>query len=83
MKDKSNHKISDRDIEWADLIMVMEGGYISWIQGLFRHLDLPPIVSLDIPDEYEYMDSELIELIQKGTEFHINQLLRKASRQES
>jgi hypothetical protein len=28
---------------------------------------------LDIPDEYERMDERLIDLIQKGTEFHLKE----------
>jgi predicted protein tyrosine phosphatase len=31
-------------------------------------LDLPPIQSLDIPDEYEFMDPELVELIRTAVE---------------
>lgn len=79
MSEKSNHPISRTDIEWADLILVMESGQKSWIVGKFRDLSLPPIENLDIPDEYRYMDDELIELIEKGVEFHIHRLERDAS----
>ncbi len=51
---KSNRKLSNSDIEWADLILVMEQGYKSHILGRFRDLDLPPIENLDIPDEFKY-----------------------------
>jgi predicted protein tyrosine phosphatase len=34
----------------------------------------PPIKSLDIPDEYEFMDNELVELIQTGVEQQISQI---------
>jgi protein-tyrosine phosphatase len=70
---KSRHPISSGDIEWADLILVMESGYKSRILELFRDLALPKIENLDIPDEYEYMDEELIELIEKQVEFYIQQ----------
>ena len=73
MSEKSRHTISVADIEWADLILVMESGYKSRINGMFRDLSLPKIENLDIPDEYEYMDEELIELIRKGVEFYIHQ----------
>lgn len=33
--------------------------------------------SLEIPDEYEYMDEELIELIRSGVEYHIKLLSSK------
>ena len=71
MSNKSKHHISDKDILWADLILVMERKYKSWILGNYQHLQLPRIESLDIPDEYEYMDDELIEIIKTGVEYHI------------
>lgn len=81
MSGKSRHLISNGDITWADLILVMENGYKSRILGLFRDLTLPKIEDLDIPDEYEYMDEELIELIEKKVEFYIQRLQRKVPRQ--
>jgi predicted protein tyrosine phosphatase len=67
---KSRHQISADDLSWADLVVVMERRYKSRITETFR--DHPPIVSLDIPDEFEYMDEELIKLIREGVEFHLN-----------
>jgi predicted protein tyrosine phosphatase len=75
---KSKHPISNDDIEWATLILVMESGYKSRILGLFRNRSLPAIENLDIPDEYKYMDDELIDLIEKGVEFHIQRLKNEA-----
>jgi predicted protein tyrosine phosphatase len=60
---KSERKISEKDLNWADLIFVMETGQRAQIWGLYRHLELPPIEILDIPDDYEFMDKELIELL--------------------
>ncbi|HLO29199.1 MAG TPA: hypothetical protein VK249_08695 [Anaerolineales bacterium] len=81
MSGKSRHPISNADVLWADLILVMEIGYKSRILGLFRDLTLPRIENLDIPDEYEYMDEELIELIEKRVEFYIEELDKKMSLQ--
>lgn len=75
MSDKSQHAISNSDLEWADLILVMESRYKGRLLGLFRDLDLPPIKSLDIPDEYEYMDEDLVDLIKSGVEYHIKNLV--------
>ncbi len=63
---QSNRKISENDLNWADLVFVMESGQRSKISSQFRHLDLPPIDILHIPDDYEYMDEELIELLTEG-----------------
>ena len=74
---KSPHPISNSDLLWADLVLIMESKYKSRILGLFRDIRLPPIKSLDIPDEYEFMDEELIELIKSGAEHHIKLLIDK------
>ena len=68
---KSRCQINDQDIEWADLILVMEQKYKTRLLGTFRDLDLPLIDSLDIPDEYEFMNQELVELLREGTEFYL------------
>ena len=60
---KSNRKITEKDIEWADLILVMENDHKQKIKKLYSHLDIPTIKTLNIPDEYEYMDEELIEIL--------------------
>jgi predicted protein tyrosine phosphatase len=58
MSVKSAYQISPDDLVWSDLVVVMEQRYKSRIVGTFR--EHPRIVSLDIPDEFEYMDEELI-----------------------
>lgn len=63
LRTKSERRISDKDVLWADIILVMEDGYKARILGPFRHLDLPPIEVLGIMDDYEYMDIELIDLL--------------------
>ena len=60
---KSDRKISEKDLNWADLIFVMETRQRAKIWGLYRHMELPPIEILEIPDDYEFMDKELIELL--------------------
>jgi predicted protein tyrosine phosphatase len=77
VSEKSAHPISSADIIWADLILVMEERYAATIRAHFRHAVLPPIKSLDIPDEYAFMDAELIELLHSGVEDHIGLLLKK------
>jgi len=75
VSNKSRHQVSQKDLTWADLVLVMERKYRSRILETFRdHPALPRIVSLDIPDEYERMDEQLIALIQKGTEFYLNEV---------
>ncbi|MFZ3193598.1 MAG: protein tyrosine phosphatase [Moraxellaceae bacterium] len=56
--------ISVQDLIWADLICVMEHKHKQRIFAAFpRLIQFKTIVVLDIPDDYLYMDPELIELL--------------------
>lgn len=51
-------------LEWADIIFVMEQPHRSKLSKQFQlYLKSKEIVCLDIPDEYQYMDQALIELL--------------------
>lgn len=55
-------KISQKHIDWADIIFVMEKKHRQIIAQKFGDsFDKQKIVVLDIPDDYQYMDEELIE----------------------
>lgn len=59
--------ISAQDLMWADLICVMEHKHKQRIFAAFpRLIQFKKIVVLDIPDDYPYMDTELIELLQQS-----------------
>lgn len=60
---KSEHKISEKDLHWADLVLVMENEHRAKIRDLFKHQNLPEIKVLRIPDEYAFMDDELIDIL--------------------
>lgn len=63
----ARHKVSIEDIRWSHIIFVMEEKHKSRIVAEFtRLLENKPIHVLDIPDEYKYMDPELIEQIQQS-----------------
>ncbi|MCE5230146.1 protein-tyrosine-phosphatase [bacterium] len=71
---KSRRLISRHDIEWADLILVMEQRHAARLRDSFRDVKLPKIESLDIPDDFEFMNAELVERIQAGTEIYLEQI---------
>jgi predicted protein tyrosine phosphatase len=51
-------------VEWADLIFVMEKTHRSKLQKKFKkHLKMARIVCLDIPDDYDFMDLELVRIL--------------------
>lgn len=55
-------KINSKHILWADLIFVMEKRHKQRISEKFQYEIInKEIVVLNIPDEYQYMDEELIE----------------------
>lgn len=49
------------DIRWSDIVFVMEKKHKNGLLSKFtRMLDDKPVHVLDIPDEYNYTDTELI-----------------------
>ncbi len=60
---KSDRKISENDLNWADVVLVMENQQRRKIWDMFNHLELPEIEILEIPDDYEFMDPELVEIL--------------------
>lgn len=62
---KSPIQINETKISWSDAIFVMEDEHKSRIIKQYRHLDLPPIYVLYIEDEYEFMQPELIEILEE------------------
>lgn len=64
---QAKHKITTNDIAWADVIFVMEHKHKQRIKADFaKPCQFKTIVVLDIPDDYHYMDAELIELLQQS-----------------
>lgn len=60
-------------VEWADLIFVMERRHRTKLQRQFRdHLKKARVVCLDIPDDYAFMDPDLVRIL----EARVSPLLR-------
>ncbi|HEY4196369.1 MAG TPA: protein tyrosine phosphatase [Mucilaginibacter sp.] len=60
---KSDRKISENDLNWAGLAMVMENNQRTKLKEMYEHLQLPKIEVLHIADDYEFMDDELVQLL--------------------
>ncbi len=59
-------RVSLEDIEWADYIFVMEKSHKKKLSNLFGHaINDQSVISLDIPDNYEYMDKELVKILKE------------------
>ena len=59
-------------VDWADLIFAMEGIHRRRLNQRFgSSLRTKRLIVLGIPDEYSYMDSRLVELLQQKVSQHI------------
>lgn len=60
----AKHTVSLKDIVWANMIFVMEQKHKQNIKEKFaQQLQHKKVVVLDIPDDFPYMDEELIEIL--------------------
>lgn len=63
----ARHRVSADDLHWADVIFVMEEKHKSRLLAEHRRtIERKPVHVLDIPDEYRYMDPELVELLRQS-----------------
>jgi predicted protein tyrosine phosphatase len=63
----ARHSVSSSDLSWAQVIFVMEEKHKSRLLAEFRQIiGNKPIHVLDIPDEYKFMDAELVELLRES-----------------
>ena len=59
-------EISSDLVEWADMIFVMEKKHRQKLSSKFKsYLKNKRVVCLDIPDDYEYMDVDLVKILEK------------------
>ena len=79
VRSDANRRISESDLRWANVVFVMEQSHKTWIQTRFKAIDLPRIDVLDIPDEFEFMDEQLQEMLRLmlDPECHQNHISRR------
>lgn len=71
-EDKARVKVTSGHIGWADLIFAMEKKHVRRLQERFRDsLEGKKIICLNIPDDYQFMNSELIEVLISAVSLHI------------
>lgn len=64
---RARRTVSASDIQWADVVFVMEHKHKSRLMADFaRLLSHKPLHVLDIPDEYHYMDAELVQILEES-----------------
>ena len=58
-------QLSPEQVEWATIIFVMEKAHRNKLQKKFRiSLKIQRVICLDIPDDYDFMQPELIKLLE-------------------
>lgn len=63
----ARHPVTAADLAWAQIIFVMEEKHKSRLVVDYRRLlEGKPVHVLDIPDEYKYMDTELVDLLEQS-----------------
>ncbi len=69
---RARRTVSVKDIEWADVVFVMETKHRDRLKASFgRAIQHKKVVVLDIPDEYQYMDEVLVEMIRNSVEGYL------------
>jgi len=60
----ARHPVSAADLAWADVVVAMEDKHRARLLADFRALLAhKPVHVLDIPDDYKFMDPDLVELL--------------------
>ena len=65
LNNDAENKVTPELVEWADIIFVMEKAHRNKLKSKFKaQLDKASVICLNIPDEYDYMDPELVRLLE-------------------
>ena len=65
--------VTEGHLGWADLIFAMEKSHVAKLRARFPEaLDGKQLVALHIPDDYEFMQPELLDELQAKLALHID-----------
>ena len=78
---KAETPLSHDLLEWADVAVCMEKRHREFVRQTFKNA-LPDdrIVTLGIPDDYEFMDAELVDILEKLVPTRLAHIQPRASR---
>ena len=73
--DEAMVQVNERMLDWADVVFIMEDEQRRELTRLFpKHPALNRLICLEIPDKYEFLDPELVTLLQARTGPHLKRL---------
>nr|WP_255807527.1 protein tyrosine phosphatase [Cohnella mopanensis] len=65
-------KVTEGHIGWSDMIFVMEKKHLRRLRDKFSNkINSKQIIVLDIPDDFKFMDEDLIEILKSRVSEHI------------
>lgn len=81
----SENYVEEFIIKWADIVFVMEERHRDYIRKKFENASTgKQIICLGIPDEYNYMDYDLVDLLKERVTPFLERLIsQEAGKQES
>jgi predicted protein tyrosine phosphatase len=66
-------RVNANMLDWADIIFVMDDEQRQWLALNFeRHPSLAKIVCLDIPDDFTFLQPELVKLLEEKVPKHFS-----------
>ena len=75
VRSDAKRRVSEADLLWADVVFVMENEHKRQIVERFQGIELPRIDVLEIPDDFEYMDEQLQEMLRMMLDPEIDHIL--------
>ncbi|WP_346775494.1 phosphotyrosine protein phosphatase [Sphingomonas sp. G-3-2-10] len=67
----AENPVTPDELAWADIIVVMERAHRNKLQSALAGICTAGIVCLGIPDDYEFMDPDLIALLEARMARHL------------
>jgi predicted protein tyrosine phosphatase len=65
-------RVNARMVEWADIIFAMDPMQVEELRRMFpAHPALERVVCLDIPDEFVFLQPQLVELLNERVSQHL------------
>lgn len=65
-------RVNANMLDWADVIFVMDPAQRHWLETTFaEHPALGRVVCLDIPDDFTFLQPELVELLEQRVPQHL------------
>ena len=68
----ADNPVTPELLEWADLIFVMERAHRNKLSATFKaHLRDQRVICLDIPDDFDFMDPALVQILKARVSRHL------------